>query len=91
MSAPRAAASCSARVPRVPLSPKPLRGKVREFVPFDMVAKRAPDDVSASGLPPYEGTNDGTPISCLTEEADEYIYAYNQLRSAYGIDDLPAS
>lgn len=71
--------------------PKPLRSKVREFVPFDMVAQRAPDDVSASALPPYEGTNGGTPISCLTEEADEYIYAYNQLRSAYGIDDLPAS
>ena len=71
--------------------PKSLRDKVREFVPMDMESRAAPPTVAASALPPYEGTNDGTPVSCLTPEGNEYVYAYNQLRSAYGIADLPAT
>ena len=70
--------------------PKELRGKVREFVPVDWQVAADPQ-VSATALPPYEGTNDGTPASCLNAEGNKYVYAYNQLRTAYGIDDLPAT
>ena len=69
--------------------PKSLRSQVREFIPMDMISAAAPNGAEASALPPYEGINEGTPTSCLTPEGDEYVYAYNQLRSAYGIADLP--
>lgn len=69
--------------------PKDVRNQVREFVPVDYQVAADPT-VSASSLPPYEGTNDGTPVSCLNSEGNAYVYAYNQLRTAYGIDDLPA-
>lgn len=68
--------------------PQSIRNKVREFVPIDL---QVDGGVGASALPPYAGTNDGTPVSCLNSEGNKYVYAYNQLRTAYGIDDLPMS
>lgn len=67
--------------------PKAIRQYVTEFVAMDV-------KVSGSSNLSYEGRNEGTPKSCLPGRApdlSEYTYSFNQLRSVYGIDTLPAS
>jgi len=70
--------------------PDKVSKKVRELVAVDVKTDADPQ-AQARALPPYEGINEGTPISCYPEDLKEIVYGYNQLRTAYGVDDLPAS
>lgn len=67
--------------------PKAVAKYVTEFVALDV-------KVAAGSTLSYKGKNEGTPLSCLPAKApelSEYVYSYNQLRTAYGLDALPAS
>lgn len=74
--------------------PPGLKKYVQGFVGQDIQAKVV-SSVSAQATPepPYSGVNEGTPRGCLPKavpELSKYAYSYNQLRTAYGIDQLPA-
>ncbi len=76
--------------------PRALRGVVEEFVPLDVHSRVLPQDVTAQRRPErsYAGINRGTPDSCLADisaELNRYTYSFNQLRTAYGLDNLPTS
>lgn len=75
--------------------PQSVSSKVRELVAWDFKTEADPQ-AQSTALPPYEGLNEGTPVSCYPETdpanpelATRYVYGYNQLRTAYGIDKLP--
>lgn len=75
--------------------PAGLKKYVKGFVGLDIKAKPAASTASAQATPepPYTGVNEGTPEGCLAQASPElntYAYSYNQLRTAYGIDQLPA-
>lgn len=73
--------------------PRQLRSSVREFIPLDLRVSAGPP-VGAAGEKPYAGINRGTPRGCLgevSETLNQYVYSYNQIRTAYGIDRLPSS
>ena len=68
------------------LPPKDVRAQIVEFIAVDV-------QVTASSLA-YAGTNDGSPRSCLpsaSPKVNRFTYSYNQLRTAYGVDSLPAT
>lgn len=72
--------------------PKPVRPYVREFVALDLKVEAATTAAAANPEAPYDGVNRGTPQGCLGDVVpggNKYIYSYNELRTAYGIDDLP--
>lgn len=72
--------------------PKPVRPYVREFVALDFKVEAATTAAAANPEAPYDGVNRGTPQGCLGDAVpggNEYIYSYNELRTAYGVDDLP--
>lgn len=67
--------------------PKSIREYVTHFVALDV-------RVAATSTLSYSGRNEGTAQSCLTQRAaqlSKYVYSYNQLRTAYGLDALPSS
>lgn len=73
------------------------RGKtagIDEFFGRDYLADYTTGGL-ASANPPYNGEQTGTPKnSCIpgkSPELNAYTYSVNQLRTAYGIDELPAS
>ncbi len=79
--------------------PKDVKSHIREWIP--LFQRQNVESVSeSSAQQPYDGTNKGTPEGCLKDLppydqpplAEELVnYAPNQLRTAYGIDDLPTT
>lgn len=79
--------------------PKKARSHVEEWFPL-FQRQKVPSVAATSAQQPYDGTNKGTPHGCLKDlppydspplGEDVLNYAPNQLRTAYGIDDLPDS
>lgn len=74
--------------------PRAARAGITEWFPLYLRAAAGSDSVAAAGAKrkPFAGINRGTPDSCLggiQAQLDDYIYSYNQLRTAYGLDTLP--
>ena len=74
--------------------PKGKAEGIREFFGYDVQSDFGGATSSLSSKnPPYDGVQTGTPLnSCLVTdpELSGYTYSVNELRTAYGLDSLPA-
>jgi len=74
--------------------PKGRSDGIREFFGFDVASEFSTAAASlASKNPAYSGRQSGTPRgSCLetVPELSAYTYSVNELRTAYGVEELPA-
>jgi subtilase family serine protease len=68
---------------------------IREWSGIDVQAAFESTPISQQSQSPesFAGKNRGTPEGCLSEVGEQtstYTYSYNQLRTAYGLDDIPS-
>jgi Pro-kumamolisin, activation domain len=77
--------------------PAAIRDQAKSFLPLDFqftFPETTKTGVTAERQPRFSGINRGTPDSCLVRgepRLSRNTYSYNQLRTAYGVDRLPAS